>query len=332
MRSSRLRPPQGADEAALDADERHTFSTATCALQSAQLLDAAQAFDRDVRQIISSLNNLAAEARALRNLGSAAYGSSNTGDGTFIADLERHVAEALDLLAGFGTAQAEASEVVASVSNATEGLRGHLAAVESLEADLRIMSLNTSLKCSRVGHEGLALSLIARELRSYANEFAKQSGTLMGEVGDMTEIAGSLVRRRDVADELRVAEIMRTMGDCLATLQQAGQTLGDALANLERDSDQVVALLVETVADLANHNEIGRALREAATSLAAMSAHQTLPLADLTPRVEHMLDLVASKYTMANERRMHDLALGRASPTPDTREAVAHEELEDVLF
>jgi hypothetical protein len=327
-----MRRHEAAGEVELDADERNAFRTATCRLQSAQLLDAAQSFDRDVRQVIASLNGLAADARALRNLGSLAYGSSRRGHGTFIAELEVQVAEALQLLAGFGTAQAEASGVAESVSNATAGLCGHLATVQSLEADIRIMSLNTTLKCSRAGHEGLALSLIAQELRSYANEFAKEAGALMGEVETISEITGSLSRGRDAGAAPVVAEVTRAMQDSLATLRQERQTLGDALANLERDSDRVVALLVETVANLASHDEIGQALRQAATALAAMSAHQTFPLADLSPRVEQMLNLVASNYTMAIERRVHDQALGRPDQAPAGPATVADADLEDVLF
>jgi hypothetical protein len=327
-----MRQHEAGSDVGLDADERYAFRTTTCRLLSAQLLDAAQAFDRDVRQVIASLNSLAAEARALRNLGSAAYGSSDRGHDTFIAELEAQVAEALQLLAAFGTAQAEASGVAESVSNATEGLCGHLATVQSLEADIRIMSLNTTLKCSRAGREGLALSLIAQELRSYANEFAREAGALMGEVENITEIAGSLSRGRDAGAAPVVAEVMRAMQDSLATLRQEGQTLGDALANLERDSDRVVALLVETVGNLANHDEIGQALRQAATALAAISAQQTFPPADLSPRVEQMLNLMASNYTMAIERRVHDEALGRPDQASGGPATVVNAELEDVLF
>ena len=194
------------------------------------------------------------------------------------------------------------------------------------------MSLNTTLKCSRAGHEGLALSLIARELRSYANDFAKEAGALMGEVATITEITGSLSRGSDAGVAPVVAEVMRVMQDSLATLRQERQTLGDALDILERDGDRVVALLVETVADLASHDEIGQALRQAATALAAMSVHQTFPLADLSPRVEQMLELVAGNYTMAIERRVHDRALGRPDQAPAGPATVANAELEDILF
>jgi len=324
-----------ADGISLDAEDCHAFTAMACGLQSAQLLDCAQAFDRDVRQIITSLKTLAAEALALRTLGSAAYGSAaNRDHSTFVAELDVQVGEALELLTGFGTAKAEAASVVVSVSNATKRLSGHLATVQSLEAEIRIMSLNTTLKCSRVGREGLALSLIAQELRGYAHEFAKEAGAIMAEVGNINSITGSLITGADADAEPAqiIADVMRAMQGSLATLRRVGQTLGDALVNLELDSDRVTSLLVKTVADLASHNEIGQTLRRAATCLAAMSAHPALPRADLRPPVARMLDVLASNYTMANERRVHNLALGRSAEESQGLPTTAQDELEDLLF
>ncbi len=128
-----------------------------------------------------------------------------------------------------------------------------------------------------------------------------------------------------------IAEVMQAMQTSLATLRLVGQTLGDALTGLERDSDRVEQLLVETVANLANHDEIGRALREAATALAEKPDRPT-GASHLSPRVEQMLDQMARSYTMAQERQVHDRVLGRSSPAPARPAAAAPAELEDGLF
>jgi hypothetical protein len=316
----------------LDAEECRAFADTACCLQSAQLSDCAQAFDREVDQIIASLTTLSAEALALRNLGSAAYGSSNRDHSTFVAELDVQVGEALELLTGFGTAKADTACVVTSVSDATERLCGHLATVQSLEADIRIMSLNTTLKCSRAGREGLALSLIAQELRSYANGFAKEAGAIMGEVGNISKVTGSFIQGGDAELAEAIGGSMRAMQGSLATLRRVGQTLGHALASLELDSDRVMSLLARTVVELESHNEIGQTLRQAASALTEMSAHHALPLADPRRHVERMLDLLARNYTMAAERRVHDLALGRPAEDPSGLPAIAGNELEDLLF
>ena len=137
-----------------EADAQRLFVSMAHRLQSAQLVDAARYLDRDVRQVIESLNKLADEARALRALGDAAYGAAGRNGGSFIAQLEGQISEALALFESFETAQAEIAGVTATVSDATAGLCGHLRIVQSLEADIRIMGLNTTFKCARIGREG----------------------------------------------------------------------------------------------------------------------------------------------------------------------------------
>jgi hypothetical protein len=312
-------------------DEQRALLKATCLLQAAQLSDAAAEFERDVKKIIVALNSLAAEARTLRNLASSAYGSTGRDQGTFIVELEAHVGEALTLFGGFGASRAEAAQVMVSVSDAAEILCAQLATVQSLEADIRIMGLNTTLKCARVGPEGRALGFIAQELRAYGNEFAREAGALMGEVESLTQITRS-IGSREAGTAPLMAAVMQAMNDALSTLRQVGQTLDGTLSRLDRDSDRVVILLEETAANLGAHDEIDNVMHEAANGLREMSAPGDLRLTDLPPRVEQMLDQMARGYTMATERAIHDSVLGRAGGAAAAPAVVAKQELDDLLF
>lgn len=316
----------------LDEDERSAFIVAAHRLQSAQLTDAARNFDRDVRQIIESLNSLAAEARALRSLGDSAFGSQDRGGGTFMPELEAQVGEALTLFEGFETAREQVASVTATVSEAAASLCGHLRTVQSLEADIRIMGLNTTFKCARVGREGLALGVIAQELRSYANVFAKQAGALMGEVETIARISGSSIEATVGGGTPMVSDGTRAMRDSLATLRRVGEVLDVAMTDLERDSERVVTLLLTTVAKLETQYEIGQALRDAAGNLAALLPSGYLSFANLAPRVAQMLEQVERFYTMASERAIHDRILGRSPQAAPVPEAAAASELEALLF
>jgi hypothetical protein len=323
--AAEMRSPSGAHDVVLDETEQRTFAMAVHRLQSAQLVDAAGNFDRDVRQITGSLRSLATEAQVLRKLGDAAYGSAKGGGGTFLQELEGQIAEALVLFEGFETARAEVANVTAMVSDASASLCGHLRTVRMMEDDIRIMGLNTTFKCARIGREGLALSIIAQELRSYADGFAKEAGALMGEVETVAGISSSLIGGTDVDRTQVLSDGTRTMRDSLATLRRMGQGLDLAMVDLERDSHRVEALLTTTVAKLEGQSDTGQVLREAAGNLGRSGPAD---FADLPPRVDQMLRLIARGYTMANERVVHDRIFGgstAAAPEPVS-------ELEDFLF
>jgi hypothetical protein len=301
-------------------------------LQSAQLVDAAGNFDQDVRQVIESLNSLAAEARGLRTLGDAAYGAAGRGGGSFIGQLEGQIGEALALFENFETAQAEVAGVTATVSDATTGLCGHLRTVQSLEDHIRIMGLNTTFKCARIGREGVALSIIAQELRGFANGFAKEAGGLVHDVETVADISSLLTSGITEGQGAVTSEGTRAMRDSLTTLRQMGQMLDRAMHELEVDSDRVVGLLVETVSNLAVQAEIGQVLRDAADRLSAPWPSGVINFAELPAPAVRMLESVERGYTMASERSVHDRFLGRSVGTEPVAETASDAAMEDFLF
>ena len=309
----------------LDDGEQFAFTVATHRLQSAQLADAATIFDREVRRIAGSLESMAKEARALRRLGDLAYGSMDRGGGTFIADLESQASEAFALFEDFETARAEIASVTASVSAAATSLRLHLQTVQALEADIRIMGLNTTFKCARAGREGLALSIVAQNLRTYANGFAKEADALMAEIEAVTEISASLI-----GGGPREAGGTLAMRQSLAALRIVGQSLDVAMADLDQHSEGVAVLLLGVVAKLVNQPEIGGAMRGAANNLAALLPSEYVSFSNLAPRVADMVAVIEHGYTMAVERAVHDRVTGRAAPAAPG--VAASPELEDFLF
>jgi hypothetical protein len=326
-----LRPNDLGEHPPLTESERLAFGDTTCRLLSAQLAGTAEEFDRNVRQITASLNNMADETRVLRTLAGSAYGSAEREQGSFIGDLEAQVSAALSLFANYGTARTEATRVMTSVSSATDGLCDHLRTVQSLEDDIRIMGLNTTLQCSRAGPEGRPLGLIAQELRAYGNEFAKEAAALIGEVETLTRISGSIEATEPDAAAL-VATVMLAMENSLGTLRQVGQTLDDTLSILQTDSERVTMLLEQTAATFVANDGIGAALRQAADNLHATGSPVALSALDLAPGALKMLDMIAHTYTMANERVIHDRVLGRSASVGSSEKAAATPELEDMLF
>ncbi|HEX3994551.1 MAG TPA: hypothetical protein VHX39_25535 [Acetobacteraceae bacterium] len=325
-------PRPATENPALDPDQQTVFATLAHRLQSAQLVDAARYFGREVRQVTQSLNSLAAEALALCSFGDTAYATEDRSGDSFIAQLEGQIGEALALFESFETAQAEVASATATVSDATAGLRHRLRTIQALDADIRIMGLNTTFKCTRIGREGLALSIIAQELRGYANGFAKEAGTLMQEVETVAGISGMLTSGIAGDHAAVTSEGTTAMRDSLTTLRQMGQMLDRAMQELKRDSNQVVTLLVETVSGLAVHAEIGKELRDSAAQLAARAPAGAVNLAELPPLVVQMLEVIDRFYTMANERAVHDRFLERPARAESVAEAASGSEMEDFLF
>ena len=316
----------------LTAGQHRALTLIICALQAAQLSASAQEFGQNVRQIAGALTSMAGEARTLAGLARSTYGADENGKATFIADLEAQVGAALSLFKTYQTARTSAAETMATASAAAEGLCTHLLTVQSLEDDIRIMGLNTTLQCARVGPEGRALGLIAQELRAYGNQFAREASALIKEVENLAETAGAFVAAEPDTASV-VATVMQSMQDAVQAMRQIGQTLDDTLTALERDSNHVGMLLEQSAATLASEDRIGEALRRAAASLHAIAPPDAVPpLNDLTPHAQQTLDRLARFYTMASERVIHERIIGRPAKAPPAAPVTAAAELEDMLF
>ncbi|WP_157999379.1 hypothetical protein [Nitrospirillum viridazoti] len=324
--------PDGAAAPVPAPDDVATTAGFCFRLQAAQLDDTADELAQEIGQVLTSLRDLARDARDILNLGHDAFGASGSQQGTFVGELEGEVAEVDALLQGYGAARRQADEVAASVSQATTRLASQIGTMRALEADIRIMGLNTSLRCGRLGTVGRPLSIIAQELRLYANEIAVEASGVMGELDQIAAIAASLsgqARDTGAADTAAMADIMTRS---IARLGTAGQNLATALQTLERDGETVVDLLQETVDRAAAHGEMGQVLRQAATDLALLAPDPHM--GDVPARAEPLIAQMARSYTMARERQVLDrFAPGKnQAPAAMPGPAAMADDLEDIFF
>lgn len=322
----------GAAVAGLSDDGRQLLAAECWRLQAAQLADTIEEFKRQLGEIAAALNGLVADARQIFALGASACGGSTDGRGVFLLELEEDVSSARRLLAGFRAARDEADKVADWVSQASMGLAGHLRTVSSLEADIRIMGLNTSLKCSRLGDRGRTLGVIAQELRACANHTAEEAGVIMGGLDDVVAASAELSTTANGGITAEIGAIDAILTDAVARLSAAGESLAAALTLLERDGDAVAGLLETTIARLDSHREICDRLQGAVAALEGLSASRPAPGEDIAEAKNEMLARLARAYTMDREREVHErIGHGRA-PTPAASPPPKDAVLEDVLF
>lgn len=313
----------------LSEQQRQRLVVECCALQAAQLADSAEQFEREIRRILAALGDLAADARAILGLGTEAYAGKSK-RGIFLHELEADVSGARELLDGFSAARRNADRTVALVSDAAGKLVSHINTVRSLEADIRIMGLNTSLKCGRMGDLGRPLSVIAQELRTYANQTAAEAGAIMTAIEQVVAGAAALSGGERERREGDIAEVGQMLMGAVARLAAAGQTFEAALATLEHDSDTVAGLLDDTSKGITLHEEIGRALRDAMERLRALAAGHVDGTEDAGAAATRLMAMIAARYTMAREREIHERA-GHGAVTMAPK-AAAPAAAEDFLF
>jgi len=301
----------GGWSAALSEEQRAAVVSTVCRLQSTQAGRAAAEFEHEIRSLTTALLGLADESRAITGLGDRLYGAAQQGAGTsFLADLAAELGKAEALMGTCGEARAEVDRVAETASRSLASLVTEIEAVRGIEVDMRLVGLNTALKCGRLGTQGRTLSVIAQELRTYANHTVEDAQAVMAGLREVVGAAEALHRRGVEQSAARMALLGQETAAAVARLDTIGAGLSAALATLEGEGGGVARVLADTAAGITLHEDVGRALRAAAQRLEALAASEAGGDEDADVVRERVLAVLKGHYTMASERDIHDLFTG----------------------
>ncbi|HWT96045.1 MAG TPA: hypothetical protein VN229_00460 [Terriglobales bacterium] len=294
---------------------RNSLAHRTAQLQVAQLIDTAQELDLQSRRIQEVLTSLTRDAREMVGLARRAYGTGSPAEGTFLDELSDRVGQANELLSGLTTAQHDADGVVTSVMSATSSLTQHMRSIQSLESDIRLMGLNTTLKCSRLGTEGRSLTVIAQELRSCSNITASEAEAIMELLTHVAEIGGRLTAGENDGEIEEMRAIQEMMHGSIARMNGVGQALTTTLTTLSDDAEAVVTLLDEALATINTHNTLSADLTECSMQLQPLANLPAEPGAVTDDVLSDLHEVLSKSYTMARERDVHARFFPQAMPS-----------------
>lgn len=295
--------------AGLGPEQLQAVGIGVCRLGEAQLADTLRNFDRELERAAASLRKLAAEAEDLVALGARGYGNGQNGFASFLATLRAELAEALAL---FRTCQRHRAEVDAQMAVAGGGLRDlleQLGQVESIEEEIRLVSLNTAFLCQRIGSKGRVLATIAQELRGRAAELLDQVRGLAVVVEEIGSVAAAFEQSREAHGAARIAAMEQTIAAALDPFSRGGAELAAALARLGPEGSAVGKSLCSSVAKLGDLAETTFALRALHRRLGGIAGRHPTCAGDEELRRER-LRLFPVGYTMASERAIHAALCG----------------------
>jgi chromosome segregation ATPase len=314
----------------LSGDDRALLVAEVSRLQAAQLARTADELEGEAARLATSLTGLLGETDSVRTQGASAYGGGG-GSGSFLQELSEEVEKAGTLMERYGQARAEIERVVAAVGTAVEAMLRNVEAVRSIEVDMRLMGLNATLKCGRLGSEGRALSVIAQELRAYANRTVEDSRGLMQRLDAIAAAADGLEKQwEEQAAGSSLDDITGAMRAAVAVFDAAGEDQAAALNRLVQGSGAAGSMLQQASRRIADHATLAARLRRVAQRLdhAAGQADPADPrIADMRA---HVLALLEGRYTMASERVIHALFAGDGPASDGATSAPAS--ADDFLF
>lgn len=305
----------------IEPARRPVLLAAVCDLQTRQCAEASRDFTAQMGSLKGNLAALAQDAEAIAAEARRMFGDAEASDRSFIHDVAAGVDRAILLLDRYCGADDAIRAQIVQVSEGFAAMTRDVAAIHSIDTDMRLMGLNTTLKCARLGEAGKALGVVAQELRACSRRTEDHSKAIGVAIGSAAAHATGL-DEHSAANHRAATELASGMMGSMAALRKLEAEQQKALGTLTRACQQASARLDGAAARLVVDGELDSFGRSLAGRLA--------PLAGLVPGAaradgveDELTHLFRDRYTADSERRVHGGAAlawvgGGAAPGPDS--------------
>ncbi len=314
----------------LDDDRKGTLLAAVCDLQAQQYTRTTHDFTTQIQGLRGNLQALARDAEAIATDARRLF-LNEDGDRSFVGAVAADVDRAISLLNSYRHADERIREQIIHVSDGFAAMARGVAAINSIDADMRIMGLNTTFKCARLGSEGKALGVVAQELRACSRRTEEASRAIAAAIGIAAGQASAL-NAHSARDHESAAELTVCMTASMTALSGLENDQKRSLSDLTAHCGKAAALLTETSQSLSLERRLesfGTGLVERLSQIVAIAPHH----ASADSVRGDVLRMLAGKYTMASERIIHDLfADGEAAPPSNAPTGGQDDGLGDVDF
>ena len=286
----------------LPAEQHEAALAAFSNLQYQQIVGTAESFAQEVGQAEADLSALAADADTIMARSRDFHGGEH-GANSAIASLSAQLRKAVTILADFEAERNKLEIVGHAVQETVKTLLEHVEAVQEIEANMRLVSLNAAVRCAQLGPRGASLTVIATQLRELTSDTVVAAETAMARLDESSTLAGVFGAASDQGSG-QIGQLEEQANLALDILSRLDRGLAEALKRLNSDGPKVIKLLEAAADGLSGQSAMAETLDDIAIATAALST-QTPP-AQLTSELSAILASLRKSYTMEAERQIHD--------------------------
>ncbi len=295
-------------------------------LQAALLEEATQVFTTEAGAARRRIDELAQDASRILAEGRGVVSDAAAG-GSPLEAVQAELLTANDLLRACERERRELDALASSVSSAIALLFEQLETVQRTEVEMQLLAVNAAIRCSRLGSNGRALSVISEQLTDLTNETRRAVKEASEELEHAAEPAKAIAGASTSggSDEILRLEAeakasMRSLAELDDKMRNAGEALNQQApraADFLRRGAAAFEVLDTVLAELALERDAMRSLARPASGRAPAPEEAETLFAELR-----------RTYTIEAERKIHDRLIGAPPPSAMTNASSAEEDWE----
>lgn len=282
--------------------ERDEVRSALAALLEAQLGGAAASFVEEVEEAEKALDALSSDAGVIMARSRDLYGSDQ-GSTSVMATLNAQLRTASAILRDCEIERSKLEAVATAVHDTVTVLLGHVAAVQDIEANMRLVSLNAAVRCAQLGPRGASLTVIATQLRELTSETVVAAEAAMTQLDESSALAQAFGAAAAGDNAGQIGRLEQQASHALTLLTSLDDRLVEALDSLNADGPKVIALLRAAASGMQGQAALAEGMADIALQIAALSP--TPPPSSPSSGLAALLEALRKAYTMEAERTIH---------------------------
>ncbi|MBO9590136.1 hypothetical protein [Devosia sp.] len=302
--------------------------TALSLLEQEQLRATAADFAGEVGEAEQALQALAADAGTIMARSRNLYGDGEN-EASALTVLSAQLRVATEILRDCEMERSKLEAVAAAVQQTVSILLGHVAAVQDIEANMRLVSLNAAVRCAQLGPRGASLTVIASQLRELTTETVVAAEAAMAQLDEASALAGAFGAAAGGDNAGQIGRLEQQANHAMTLLTRLDEGLSAAMESLNADGPKVIGLLQAAARGIDGQSRFAESMDDIALQIAALSS-DAMPdplAAELSP----VLERLRKTYTMEAERQIHSRLFGGAVAAP-VEEASDDMDLEALMF
>lgn len=285
-----------------DKGQRQALVAAGSDLQARQFGHAIREFADAVGQLRNDIVAMAEELQSIAAEASAVFGCG--GNTSFLTELHVDTQREVVVLQHYAVLRGQVQTRIGELISELNQMSADMDAVRDIDAEMRVVGLNASFKCGRLGSQGRALSVIAHELRTCSGRTEEASKAVVAAMKETIDTAGWL--SGVVADERIEAD---RLADCLSmsvqSLARLSEDVGHHVQGVLGKWNKATAILADAGSDITLHQEMVAKAQPISDGLHTLVSN----LGDISSVYDPSDDLhllLGQHYTMGSERAVHD--------------------------
>ncbi|MDY0885553.1 methyl-accepting chemotaxis protein [Dongia soli] len=153
-----------------------------------------------------------------------------------IGEISRQVSDSTNVARAAVDEVAKTGETIESLAQAADKIGGIVQMINDIASQTNLLALNATIEAARAGEAGKGFAVVASEVKSLANQTARATDEISGQIGSMQEIT------RQAVDAIQhISSTMGRISEICSTIAAAVEEQSAATQEISNNAQQAAA-------------------------------------------------------------------------------------------